>query len=333
MVAVGQPDPPRPDPAVHRRRHGAVQAVLRRRRSAARTGGRSACRSACAPAASTTTSTRSAAPPATSRSSRCSATSASATTSRPRRSPWRGSSSPRCSDSIPTGCGSPSTSATTRPTTIWRDAVGVPPERIQRLDEDNFWRMADTGPCGPCSEIFWDKGPEYGPDGGPAHGGEERFVEIWNLVFMQYDQQADGTQIPLPKPSHRHRCRARADPGRAPGRRLGVRHSTSSVRSARTAAESDRASRTAGDRASRRVAADPRRARPHRRRSSCQRRRLPVQRGPWLRAAPHHAPRRAPRLPARRRDAGHGRDGRRGRRADGRGLPRARQRTTTSCAT
>ncbi|OWY59714.1 alanine--tRNA ligase, partial [cyanobacterium TDX16] len=84
---------------------------------------------------------------------------------------------------------------------IWLDAVGIPAERVQRLDEDNFWRMGDTGPCGPCSEIFWDKGPEYGEDGGPAHGGEERFVEIWNLVFMQYEQRSDGEMVPLPKPS------------------------------------------------------------------------------------------------------------------------------------
>jgi alanyl-tRNA synthetase len=84
---------------------------------------------------------------------------------------------------------------------IWIDRVGLPKDRIQRLDEDNFWRMGDTGPCGPCSEIFWDKGPEYGEDGGPAHGGEERFVEIWNLVFMQYEQRADGEMVPLPKPS------------------------------------------------------------------------------------------------------------------------------------
>ena len=84
---------------------------------------------------------------------------------------------------------------------IWRDEVGVPAERIQRLGEDNYWRMADVGPCGPCSEIFWDKGPAYGPGGGPAHGGEERFIEVWNLVFMQFESTADGTEIPLPKPS------------------------------------------------------------------------------------------------------------------------------------
>ncbi len=84
---------------------------------------------------------------------------------------------------------------------IWRDEVGVPAERIQRLDEDNYWRMADTGPCGPCSEIFWDKGPKFGDDGGPAHGDDERFIEIWNLVFMQFEQHDDGSMTPLPKPS------------------------------------------------------------------------------------------------------------------------------------
>ena len=85
---------------------------------------------------------------------------------------------------------------------IWADKVGVPAERIQRLDEDNWWRMADTGPNGPCSEIFWDKGPEYGPEGGPANPeADERYIEIWNLVFMQFDQQPDGSQVPLPKPS------------------------------------------------------------------------------------------------------------------------------------
>ena len=72
-------------------------------------------------------------------------------------------------------------------------------ERIQRLGEDNFWQMGDTGPCGPRSELFFDRGPEYGADGGPAHGGAERFVEIYNLVFMQYDRPADGTLDDLPR--------------------------------------------------------------------------------------------------------------------------------------
>ncbi len=84
---------------------------------------------------------------------------------------------------------------------LWHDLVGVPSERIQRLDADNWWRMADTGPNGPCSEIFFDKGAQHGADGGPAEGGEERFVEIWNLVFMQFDDRPDGTKVPLPAPS------------------------------------------------------------------------------------------------------------------------------------
>ena len=84
---------------------------------------------------------------------------------------------------------------------IWRDAVGVRPERIQRLGDDNFWKMGDTGPCGPSSEIFIDMGAAYGEDGGPAFGGPERFVEIWNLVFMQYNRGSDGSTEPLPRPS------------------------------------------------------------------------------------------------------------------------------------
>ena len=84
---------------------------------------------------------------------------------------------------------------------IWENEIGLPAERIQRLDEDNDWKMGDTGPCGFSSEIFWDKGPEYGEDGGPAFGGEERFLEFWNLVFMQFDQDENGTKTPLPKPS------------------------------------------------------------------------------------------------------------------------------------
>ena len=83
---------------------------------------------------------------------------------------------------------------------LWIDKVGVRPERIQRMgDEDNFWAMGDTGPCGPDSEIFMDLGASYGDDGGPKHGGDSRFVEIWNLVFMQYDRDADGTLRDLPR--------------------------------------------------------------------------------------------------------------------------------------
>ena len=81
---------------------------------------------------------------------------------------------------------------------VWRDKVGLPAQRIQRL-EDNFWEMGETGPCGPCSEIHYDRGDAFGPAGGPHGGGEERYVEIWNLVFTQYDRQADGTLEDLPR--------------------------------------------------------------------------------------------------------------------------------------
>ncbi|MBK9178383.1 MAG: alanine--tRNA ligase [Acidimicrobiales bacterium] len=84
---------------------------------------------------------------------------------------------------------------------IWRDAVGVRPDRIQRLGDDNWWEMAKggAGPCGPCSEIYVDKGAEWGEAGGPAAGGPERFVEIWNLVFMQFNRLADGSLSDLPR--------------------------------------------------------------------------------------------------------------------------------------
>src|SRR5580658_2617916 len=72
---------------------------------------------------------------------------------------------------------------------LWHDRIGLPLERIQRMGEDNFWEMGDTGPCGPCSEIHYDRGPEFGPAGGPAAGNGERYLEFWNLVFMQYDRQ------------------------------------------------------------------------------------------------------------------------------------------------
>ncbi|MDH5824237.1 alanine--tRNA ligase [Luteimonas sp. RD2P54] len=92
---------------------------------------------------------------------------------------------------------------------IWRDDIGLPPERIIRIGDnkgapfasDNFWQMADTGPCGPCTEIFYDHGPHIagGPPGSPDEDGD-RFIEIWNLVFMQFDRQPDGALLPLPAP-------------------------------------------------------------------------------------------------------------------------------------
>lgn len=85
---------------------------------------------------------------------------------------------------------------------IWKDEIGIDPERFSKLDEDNFWQMGDTGPCGPSSEIFFDHGPEVwgGPPGSPEEDGD-RYIEIWNLVFMQFDRDAEGTLNPLPKPS------------------------------------------------------------------------------------------------------------------------------------
>ena len=92
----------------------------------------------------------------------------------------------------PSGSGSPSTSTTTRPSASGATSIGVPAERIQRLGKkDNYWSMGVPGPCGPCSEINYDRGPEFGVEGGPAVN-DERYVEIWNLVFMQYER-GEGT--------------------------------------------------------------------------------------------------------------------------------------------
>lgn len=86
---------------------------------------------------------------------------------------------------------------------IWLNKVGVDPERFSRIGaKDNFWQMGDTGPCGPCTEIFYDHGADIwgGPPGTPEEDGD-RYIEIWNLVFMQYNRDKDGTLTPLPKPS------------------------------------------------------------------------------------------------------------------------------------
>ncbi len=86
---------------------------------------------------------------------------------------------------------------------IWHHQEGIPRERIFRFEEDNFWAMGDTGPCGPCSEIFFDNGPELGCDSPDCNVGCDcdRYMEIWNNVFMQFDRKADGTLVPLPKPA------------------------------------------------------------------------------------------------------------------------------------
>jgi alanyl-tRNA synthetase len=93
---------------------------------------------------------------------------------------------------------------------IWQKQIGVPAERIIRIGDnkgaafasDNFWQMGDTGPCGPCTEIFFDHGDHIwgGPPGSPEEDGD-RYIEIWNIVFMQFNRQSDGTMLPLPKPS------------------------------------------------------------------------------------------------------------------------------------
>ena len=92
---------------------------------------------------------------------------------------------------------------------IWANEIGLPKERIVRIGDnkgaryasDNFWQMADTGPCGPCSEIFYDHGPDVagGPPGSPDEDGD-RYIEIWNLVFMQFNRDEQGNMTPLPRP-------------------------------------------------------------------------------------------------------------------------------------
>ena len=207
---------------------------------------------------------------------------------------------------------------------IWHEQVGVPMERIQRLgDKDNFWQMGDTGPCGPCSEIHIDRGPAFGPDGGPLgdpHG--DRFMEFWNLVFMQYNQAPDGSRTLLPKPSidtglglERMLCLLQGvdcrvgDRPDAAADRPGLQPHRQDVHGRRL--RRPRQLRHAGARRARAQQHDAR-----------QRRRVPVQRGPRLRAAADHPPRRALRLPARHREAGHAVARRDGHRRHGQRLSR-----------
>ncbi len=128
---------------------------------------------------------------------------------------------------------------------IWRDEIGLPPERmarwgdVERGDDKNFWRMAETGPCGPCSEIHYDRGAHLseGPHCVPDHSEQcPRWLEIWNLVFMEFDQLPDGPRVPAAVPQRRHGPGPRAARHRPPGGALATTTPTSSRRSTRRCA-------------------------------------------------------------------------------------------------
>ncbi len=208
---------------------------------------------------------------------------------------------------------------------IWADEVGVPGERIVRIGDnkgaryasDNFWQMADTGPCGPCSEIFYDHGPEVegGPPGSPGEDGD-RYIEIWNLVFMQFERDAAGVLTPLPRP-----C---VDTG------MGLERLAAVLQHVHSNYEIDlfqdliaAAARETGAGELREPLAQGDR-RPHPRlRISRGRWRDSRQRGARLRAAQDRAPRAAPRPQARPRRPVLPPSGRGPRPRDGRGLPGA----------
>ena len=183
---------------------------------------------------------------------------------------------------------------------LWKKIAGFSDSKIIRIPtSDNFWQMGDTGPCGPCSEIFIDQGEalQGGPPGSPDEDGD-RFLEFWNLVFMQYEQIEPGNRVPLPKPSIDTGMGLERMAGDPAGRALELRH--------RPVPHPDRGGRARDRRrargarkASHRVIAD------HLRASSLprRRRRAAVERGPRLRAAPHHAPRHAPCAAPRRQGA------------------------------
>ena len=218
------------------------KAVFLGTENAAVQAGRRTRRSASAPAASTTTSTTSARTPTTTRSSRCSATGASATTSRRKRSPGRGSCSREVWKLDPTRLH----------VTVFE---GDPANGIPRDDEaaelleggrraarrtstcgnkkDNFWEMGDTGPCGPCTEIHYDRTPGQDAAARSSTAGTAEVIEIWNLVFIQFNRNADQSADAAAGQARRYRHGLRADHAGAAGQERATTTRTCSRRSSR----------------------------------------------------------------------------------------------------
>ena len=233
--------------------------------------------------------------------------------------------------STPKDSGRPSISMTTRPSGCGRRSPGCRAERIQRRGmADNYWSMGIPGPCGPSSEIYYDRGPEYGVEGGPV-ANEDRYIEIWNLVFMQ-NERGEGTGqggLRDPRPAaaqeHRHRHGRRTGGVPAAGRATTSTRPICCARSSMLVATvSPRGLRHRQPRG-RRPVPDHRRPQPHRR-DHHRRRGQPRQRRPRLRAAPAAAPRDPLGQAARHRRPDRRRPDGDGARRDGPVVPRTRHR-------